>query len=126
MTPKRKPSASCNYPRVRGFAATFDEANLNPSAGLVPVMALARRAGLATRVATKLTVPGGAGCDAAAKVCSIVAGMLTGADSIDDLGVLREGAVHQATAAVLIDGWLRRPRDQGRRRLISIVDRKRT
>src|SRR5450755_4414684 len=53
-------------------AATFDEANLNPSAGLVPVMALARRAGLAAQVATKLTVPGGAGCDAAAKVCSIV------------------------------------------------------
>jgi len=61
---------------------------------------LARRAGPATRVATKLTVPGGAGCDAAAKVCSIVAGMLTGADSIDDLGVLREGAVHKATAAI--------------------------
>jgi len=40
------------------------------------------------------------GCDAAAKVCSIVAGMLTGADSIDDLGVLREGAVHKATAAI--------------------------
>ena len=26
--------------------------------------------------------------------------MLTGADSIDDLGVLREGAVHKATAAI--------------------------
>ena len=51
-------------------------------------MALARRAGLGALVATKLTVPGGAGCDAAAKECSIVAGMLTGADSIDDLGVL--------------------------------------
>ena len=49
---------------------------------------MARRAGLGALVATKLTVPGGAGCDAAAKECSIVAGMLTGADSIDDLGVL--------------------------------------
>jgi hypothetical protein len=84
-------------PRV---AATFDEVNLIPSAGLVPVMRLARRAGLAARVATKLTVPGGAGCDAAAKVCSIVAGMLTGADNINDLDVLREGAVHKVLPGV--------------------------
>jgi len=83
-------------PRV---AATFDEANLLPSAGLVPVMRLARRAGLGALVATKPTVPGGAGCDAAAKVCSIVAGMLTGADSIDDLGALREGAPPRAAGA---------------------------
>ena len=75
--------------------ATFDETNLISSAGLVPVMRLARRAGLGARVTAKLTLPGGAGCDAAAKVCSIVAGMLTGADSISDLGVLREGAVHK-------------------------------
>jgi hypothetical protein len=32
-----------HIPRV---AATFDDTNLIPSAGLVPVMALARRAGL--------------------------------------------------------------------------------
>ena len=35
-----------------------------------------------------------------AKVCSIVAGMLTGADSIADLGVLREGAVHKVLPGV--------------------------
>jgi hypothetical protein len=63
-------------------------------------MRLARRAGLAARVATKLTVPGGAGCDAAAKVSSIVAGLLTGADSIDDLDVLREGAVPKVLPGV--------------------------
>jgi len=38
-------------------------------------------------------IPGRAGADAAAKVSSMVAGMLAGADSIDDLSVLREGAV---------------------------------
>jgi Transposase DDE domain group 1 len=81
-------------------AATFDETNLIPFAGLVPVMRLARRAGLAALVATKLTVPGGAGCDAAAKVSSIVAGMLAGADSIDDMDVLREGAVHKVLPGV--------------------------
>ena len=80
--------------------ATFDETNLVSSAGLVPVMRLARRAGLGARVTAKLTVPGGAGCDAAAKVCSIVAGMLAGADSIDDLDVLREGAVGKVLPGV--------------------------
>jgi len=90
-----------HIPRV---AATFDETNLIPSAGLVPVMALARRAGLAARVSAQLTVPGPAGCDAAGKVSSIVAGMLTGADSIDDL-VRRDVALvqwmhHEGGAAV--------------------------
>ena len=80
--------------------ATFDETSLVSSAGLVPVMRLARRAGLGARVTTKLTVPGGAGCDAAAKVCSIVAGMLAGADSIDDLDVLREGAIGKVLPGV--------------------------
>ena len=87
-------------PQSPKTVATFDEANLISSAGLVPVMRLARRAGLGARVTAKLTLPGGAGCDAAAKVCSIVAGMLTGADSIADLGVLREGAVHKVLPGV--------------------------
>src|SRR5450755_1971926 len=77
-------------PRV---AATFDEVNLVPSAGLVPVMRLARLTGLESLVDRMVTVPGGAGVDAAAKVASIVAGMVTGADSIDDMDALREGAV---------------------------------
>jgi len=47
--------------------ATFDEINLISPAGLVPVMRLARRAGLGARVTAKLTLPGGAGCDAAAR-----------------------------------------------------------
>jgi hypothetical protein len=80
--------------------ATFDETNLISSAGLVPVMRLARRAGLGALVSAKVTLPGGVGCDAGAKVCSIVAGMLTGADSIADLGVLREGAVHKVLPGV--------------------------
>ena len=63
------------------------------SAGLVPAMRLARRAGLDALAAHGLTIPGGAGSNAAAKIASVVAGMLTGADSIDDLDVLREGAM---------------------------------
>jgi len=65
-------------PRV---AATFDEPNLLPSAGLVPVMRLARRAGLESLVTRIVTVPGGAGANAAAKVASIVAGMVAGGDN---------------------------------------------
>jgi len=100
MTPNKKAIREMQLCQIPKVAATFDEANLIPSAGLVPVMVLARQAGLAARVATKLTVPGGAGSNAAAKVCSIVAGMLTGADSISDIGVLREGAVHKVLPGV--------------------------
>src|SRR5664280_364295 len=84
-------------PRV---AATFDEANLLPSAGLVPVMRLARRTGLESLVTRIVTVPGGAGANAAAKVASIVAGMVTGADNIADMDGLREGAVGKVLPGV--------------------------
>jgi len=55
-------------------------------------------------VSAKLTVPGPAGCDAAANVASIVAGMLTGGDSIADM-VRRDVALvqwmhHEGGAAV--------------------------
>jgi hypothetical protein len=86
--------------QIPTVAATFDEPNLIGSAGLVPVMRLARRAGLHALVTKRLTVPGGAGFDPGGKVASIIAGMVTGADSIDDLGVLREGAVHKVLPGV--------------------------
>src|SRR5450755_4133845 len=97
QVPSRKPSARCNS---RRFAVTFDEVNLVPSAGLVPVMRLARLTGLESLVDRMVTVPGGAGVDAAAKVASIVAGMVTGADSIDDMDALREGAVGKVLPGV--------------------------
>src|SRR5450755_989792 len=62
-------------PRV---AATFDEVNLVPSAGLVPVMRLARLTGLESLVDRMVTVPGGAGVDAAAKVASTSRGWSPG------------------------------------------------
>ncbi|MET3807149.1 hypothetical protein ABIB25_004171 [Nakamurella sp. UYEF19] len=96
----RKPSARCNYPRSGKVVATFDDPNLISSAGLVPVMRLARRAGLPHLVTTLVKIPGGAGADPAAKVSSIVAGMLAGADSIDDLAVLREGAMSKVLPGV--------------------------
>ena len=100
ITPDKKAIREMQLSQIPKVDATFDETNLISSAGLVPVMRLARRAGLGARVTAKLTVPGGAGFDAAAKVCSIVAGMLTGADSIDDINVLREGAVGKVLPGV--------------------------
>ncbi|MEX5713318.1 IS1380 family transposase, partial [Parafrankia sp. FMc6] len=71
----------------------FDDPNLVAAAGLVPVMALAARCGLGKLAGELLTVPGSAGANAAVKVPAIVAGMVAGADSIDDLDVLRHGAM---------------------------------
>lgn len=77
-------------------SAAFDDANLIAQAGLVPVMRLAERCGLSRLVAEKVRLSGaknGAGAAADAKVTSIVGGMVAGADSIDDLDVLRHGAM---------------------------------
>jgi hypothetical protein len=77
-------------------SATFDEPNLVSCAGLVPVLRLAQRAGLHAVAQQRVRLPGSAGSAAAnagAKITSVVAGMVAGADSIDDLGVIRHGAL---------------------------------
>src|SRR5450759_40264 len=74
-------------------SAVFDDENLVSFAGLVPLMALARRAGLARLADTWLSVPTDKGANAGLKVCSLVAGMAAGADSIDDIDVLRTGGM---------------------------------
>ena len=71
----------------------FDDPSLVSFAGLVPVVALARHAGLERLADRHLTVPGGAGVAAGAKVGSLVAGMVAGADSIVDMGLLRHGGM---------------------------------
>ena len=73
--------------------ASFDEPNLTAHAGLVPVMALADRAGLADLVREHVRPGGGCGVNAHLKVGCLVAGMAAGADSIDDMGLLRHGAM---------------------------------
>jgi hypothetical protein len=73
--------------------ASFDDPNLVSRAGLVPVMALAQRAGLAGLVA-ELVRPGGpCGVNAELKIPCLVAGMAAGADSIKDMDLLRHGAL---------------------------------
>src|SRR5918994_4257864 len=77
----------------RVVAAQFDDPNLVSAAGLVPVMRLARAVGLAGLVDEWLTVPSDKGANGGGKVTALVAGMLAGADSIDDMALLRHGAM---------------------------------
>ena len=80
-------------------SAVFDDPNLVSSAGLVPVMALADTAGLRDLADERLTVPTDKGANAGLKVASIVGGMLAGADSIDDMAVLRHGGMSRVFTA---------------------------
>ena len=74
-------------------SAVFDDPNLVSSAGLVPVMALADAAGLRTLADERLTLATDKGANAGLKVASIVGGMVAGADSIDDMAMLRHGGM---------------------------------
>ena len=76
----------------------FDDPNLVSSAGLVPVLALARSAGLGELAQQQLSVPTDKGANAGLKVTSLVAGMVAGADSIDDMALLRHGGMGRVFA----------------------------
>jgi hypothetical protein len=73
--------------------ASFDDPNLVSRAGLVPVMALAQRAGLDDLVRRHVTVAGPCGVNADLKAGCLVAGMAAGAGSIDNMDLLRHGAM---------------------------------
>ena len=73
--------------------ASFDDPNLVSHGGLVPVMALAQRAGLTDLVAEHVTPGGECGVNAYLKAGYLVGGMAAGADSIGDMDVLRHGAM---------------------------------
>ena len=74
-------------------SAVFDDPNLVSSAGLVPAVKLAARAGLAVLADRHLSVSTDKGANAGGKVTALVAGMVAGADSIDDMALLRHGAM---------------------------------
>jgi hypothetical protein len=73
--------------------ACFDDPNLVSRAGLVPVMSLAGRAGLACLVREHVKITAKAGVFPEVKIGCLVAGMAAGADSIDDMDLLRHGAM---------------------------------
>src|SRR6478735_8450444 len=85
---------------AKSTSAVFDDPNLVGSAGLVPVMRLAARAGLADLADRLLSVPTDKGANPGVKVASLVAGMVAGADSIDDLAVLRHGGMAKLFARI--------------------------
>ncbi len=80
-------------------SAHFDDPNLVSAAGLLPVMHLAENAGLRLPADTWLSVPTDKGANAGTKVESLVAGMVAGADSIDDMALLRHGGMGRVFAS---------------------------
>jgi hypothetical protein len=77
----------------RAISAQFDDPNLVSCGGLVAVMALATRCGLHDLLAARLTLAGKGAANAAAKITALVAGMVCGADCIDDMDLLRHGGM---------------------------------
>jgi hypothetical protein len=82
----------------------FDDENLVSCAGLVAVMSLAERSGLSNLVEEHVSITdppvASTGANPAGKIGSIVAGMAAGADSIDDLDVIRHGGMTRLFAGV--------------------------
>jgi hypothetical protein len=88
----------------RADGAVFDEDNLVSHAGLVPLLALAERTGLSRLLGEHVRftcerIKSGA-ANSTPKLTSIIAGMACGADSIDDLDVIRAGAMTRVFSGV--------------------------
>jgi len=83
-----------------GVTAVFDDPNLVSCAGLAPVLALAERTGLHRLVGGHVHVAKPGGCNPDLKVASLVAGMVAGADSIDDMALLRHGGMGKVFTGV--------------------------
>jgi len=90
---------------------SFDDPNLVSHAGLLQAASLWQRLGMPGVVRRGLRLPGSVGANSDAKVATVIMGMLAGADSIDDLGVLRAGATGRllgaAKAPSTVGTWLR-------------------
>ena len=86
--------------RFPAISAVFDDPNLVSCGGLAPVMALAERAGLGGLVAGTLTLRAEGGANAHLKVPALVAGMVAGADCIDDMDLLRHGGMDRLFTGV--------------------------
>ena len=107
--PIKRTSGRCEV--FHGVSAVFDDPNLVSCAGLAPVLRLAERCGLHRLVAETVTVSGPASANPAVKVPALIAGMVAGADSIDDMDLLRHGGMGRVFAGVrapsTLDSFLR-------------------
>ncbi|WP_405680163.1 IS1380 family transposase [Streptomyces sp. NBC_01238] len=84
-------------------SARFDDPNLVGYGGLAPVVRLAERCGLPALVDEHVRLPAstdGTGAFPAAKLMSLVGGMVAGADSIDDMDRLRHGGLPRLFSGV--------------------------
>jgi hypothetical protein len=115
----------------RADGAVFDETNLVSHAGLVPVLELAEQAGLSqlldqhVRFVDERVKSGAA--NPTPKLTSIIAGMAAGADSIDDLDLIRAGGMMQLFDGVYASstsGILLREFTNGHTRQLSAVLRR--
>jgi hypothetical protein len=91
-------------------SAVFDEQNLVSSAGLVPVLELAEQTGLSRLIGEHVDLPStrvkSGAVNAAGKLSSIIAAMACGADSIDDVDVLRAGGTPRVFSEVYAPSML--------------------
>jgi hypothetical protein len=89
--------------RFTAGSARFDEDNLVSHAGLVPLLELTEQTGLAQVIAGKVSITtprikSGA-ANPAPKLLTVITGMCAGADSIEDLDMLRASGM-----PILFDG----------------------
>jgi len=77
------------------LSASFSDPNLIASAGLVPLMRLAERCDLPALIRRHVDLGVTTGVNPAGKAMTLVAGMCVGADSIEDVDVLRTGGTHR-------------------------------
>jgi hypothetical protein len=113
--------------RCSAVSAVFDEPTLVSAAGLVPVLSVAERAQLRRLADERLSVPSDRGANAGLKVTSLVAGMVAGADSIEDMRLLRHGGMgrlfHGCYAPSTLGSFLREFRFGHVRQLDAVAAR---
>ena len=92
-------------------SVSFDEPNLVSHAGLVPVAELAQRLRVGERIDAAVTLAGSAGANSGAKALTVIGSVLAGGDCIDDVDVLRSGALPElfdgVRAPSTVGSWLR-------------------
>ncbi len=106
--------------------ARFDDPDLLACAGLVPIMRLAEHAGLPELIAEHVRPADPSGAHADLQIGCLVAGMVAGADSIDDMNLLRHDAVSDLFAEVRAPstlGTFLRALDWGNVRQLDTVNR---
>src|SRR3954465_12542092 len=82
------------------LSASFDDPNLVSVGGLVPIVALGQSCRLGDLVAEKLTLRAPGGGNARLKVSALGAGVAAGADSVDDMDLLRHGGMDRLFAGI--------------------------